>query len=131
MLKLMKKGPWDKSNVISLEESRQYWSGQLRRYRRQELLRRFGLSTLAGLASCAVVWIFMSYGPALNTWSWPSFNSSDTASPAYRFGPFRTCAEARGAGAAPLRRGQPGYASHLDRDNDGVACEWSWLNWFR
>ncbi|MFD8243694.1 excalibur calcium-binding domain-containing protein [Nocardia sp. NPDC059691] len=27
------------------------------------------------------------------------------------------------AGKAPLRRGQPGYAPHLDRDNDGIACE--------
>ena len=23
----------------------------------------------------------------------------------------------------PIRRGQPGYAPHLDRDNDGVGCE--------
>lgn len=36
---------------------------------------------------------------------------------------YRTCAEARAAGAAPLRRGQPGYNSALDRDGDGVACE--------
>lgn len=36
---------------------------------------------------------------------------------------YKNCAEARAAGAAPIRRGQPGYASHLDRDNDGVACE--------
>ncbi|WP_374470954.1 excalibur calcium-binding domain-containing protein [Phenylobacterium sp.] len=38
-------------------------------------------------------------------------------------GAFRNCAAARAAGAAPLRRGQPGYGPHLDRDNDGVACE--------
>ncbi|MBB1051439.1 excalibur calcium-binding domain-containing protein, partial [Dietzia sp. CW19] len=25
--------------------------------------------------------------------------------------------------AAPLMRGEPGYAPKLDRDNDGVACE--------
>ncbi|WP_254699247.1 excalibur calcium-binding domain-containing protein [Rhodococcus sp. SGAir0479] len=31
-------------------------------------------------------------------------------------------AAARAAGAAPIYRGQPGYASKLDRDNDGVAC---------
>jgi hypothetical protein len=36
---------------------------------------------------------------------------------------FRNCAEARAAGAAPVRRGDPGYARHLDRDNDGVGCE--------
>ena len=36
---------------------------------------------------------------------------------------FRNCSEARAAGAAPVRRGSPGYAAHLDRDNDGVGCE--------
>lgn len=38
-------------------------------------------------------------------------------------GAFRNCAAARAAGAAPVRRGDPGYGSHLDRDNDGVGCE--------
>lgn len=36
---------------------------------------------------------------------------------------FRYCREARAAGVAPLNRGDPGYAPHLDRDGDGVACE--------
>lgn len=36
---------------------------------------------------------------------------------------YANCSEVRAAGAAPIRRGQPGYASHLDRDNDGVACD--------
>jgi len=36
---------------------------------------------------------------------------------------YRSCADARAAGAAPIRRGQPGYSRKLDRDNDGVACE--------
>ena len=38
-------------------------------------------------------------------------------------GSYRNCAAARAAGAAPIRRGEPGYAKHLDRDNDGIACE--------
>ena len=38
---------------------------------------------------------------------------------------YANCAAARAAGVAPLYRGQPGYRSGLDRDNDGVACEWS------
>lgn len=37
--------------------------------------------------------------------------------------PFRNCAEARAAGAAPVRRGDPGYGPHLDRDRDGIGCE--------
>lgn len=36
---------------------------------------------------------------------------------------YANCSEARAAGAAPIRRGQRGYGSHLDRDNDGIACE--------
>lgn len=36
---------------------------------------------------------------------------------------FRNWAEARAAGAAPVRASDPGYARHLDRDGDGVACE--------
>ncbi|MBL8699857.1 MAG: excalibur calcium-binding domain-containing protein [Alphaproteobacteria bacterium] len=44
-------------------------------------------------------------------------------SPGWSGRSFRNCAAARAAGAAPLRRGDPGYAPHLDRDGDGIACE--------
>jgi len=46
-----------------------------------------------------------------------------TPTPSGRSRPFTNCAEARAAGAAPVRRGDPGYGPHLDRDNDGVGCE--------
>lgn len=36
---------------------------------------------------------------------------------------FANCGAARAAGAAPVRRGDPGYSSRLDRDGDGVGCE--------
>lgn len=36
---------------------------------------------------------------------------------------YRSCAEARAAGAAPIYAGQPGCSKKLDRDGDGVACE--------
>lgn len=36
---------------------------------------------------------------------------------------YPNCTAARNAGAAPVRRGQPGYAKHLDRDGDGIGCE--------
>jgi hypothetical protein len=38
-------------------------------------------------------------------------------------GAFVNCTEARQAGAAPVRRGEPGYGPHLDGDGDGIACE--------
>ncbi|WP_152663841.1 excalibur calcium-binding domain-containing protein [Sphingomonas sp. SRS2] len=37
--------------------------------------------------------------------------------------PFPSCAAARAAGAAPVRRGDAGYAPRLDRDGDGIGCE--------
>lgn len=36
---------------------------------------------------------------------------------------FENCDAARAAGAAPVRRGDPGYRAGLDRDGDGVGCE--------
>lgn len=36
---------------------------------------------------------------------------------------YANCTAVRAAGADPIRSGDPGYGSHLDRDGDGVACE--------
>ena len=36
---------------------------------------------------------------------------------------FSSCKEARAAGYSHMRRGEPGYSPHLDRDNDGIACD--------
>ncbi|WP_302054108.1 excalibur calcium-binding domain-containing protein [Sphingomonas tagetis] len=33
------------------------------------------------------------------------------------------CKVASAAGAAPIRRGEPGYRQEMDGDFDGVACE--------
>ena len=35
----------------------------------------------------------------------------------------KNCTAARDAGVTPILQGQDGYAEHLDRDGDGVACE--------
>ncbi|MFR4214305.1 MAG: excalibur calcium-binding domain-containing protein [Bifidobacterium longum] len=48
--------------------------------------------------------------------------SSDGSSNGWAY--YKNCSAARAAGAAPLYRGQPGYRSALDRDGDGIACEW-------
>lgn len=37
---------------------------------------------------------------------------------------YKNCSAVRAAGKAPLYAGQPGYRRHLDRDGDGIACEW-------
>jgi hypothetical protein len=36
---------------------------------------------------------------------------------------YANCTAVRAAGAAPIRIGQPGYSTRLDRDGDGVGCE--------
>ena len=46
-----------------------------------------------------------------------------TVAPAPSTAYFRNCREAWAAGAAPLRRGEPGYRPEMDGDGDGIACE--------
>jgi Excalibur calcium-binding domain/Protein of unknown function (DUF1524) len=36
---------------------------------------------------------------------------------------YANCTAVRAAGAAPIHRGDPGYAPRLDRDGDGIGCE--------
>lgn len=36
---------------------------------------------------------------------------------------YANCSAVRAAGKAPLRKGEPGYSSKLDRDGDGIAYE--------
>lgn len=50
----------------------------------------------------------------------PEPTASDEPDPSVYYA---NCSEARAAGVTPLRTGDPGYASHLDRDHDGIACE--------
>lgn len=47
------------------------------------------------------------------------FVSSARSGTAY----YANCSAVRAAGAAPIMRGEPGYARKLDRDGDGVGCE--------
>ena len=36
---------------------------------------------------------------------------------------WKGCNDARDAGTAPIYRGEPGYRSRMDGDDDGIACE--------
>ncbi len=56
----------------------------------------------------------------------PSTTTTTTTSPSPTSGAsayYPNCRAACAAGVAPIYRGQPGYRSGLDRDNDGIACE--------
>jgi Excalibur calcium-binding domain len=37
--------------------------------------------------------------------------------------PYKNCSQARANGRHDIPRGDPAYVPHLDRDNDGIACE--------
>lgn len=50
----------------------------------------------------------------------PSYGEDDSSGGSVYY---KNCSAARAAGVTPLHVGDPGYASHLDRDGDGVACE--------
>ena len=66
-----------------------------------------------------------TYAPApVQTYAPPqTYAPAPVAEPVPQATYYPNCSAARAAGVAPLYRGQPGYASTLDRDNDGVACE--------
>lgn len=53
----------------------------------------------------------------------PSHTPQPTQAPQSSNVYYANCTAARAAGVTPIYRGQSGYAPHLDRDNDGIACE--------
>ena len=108
--------------MVSHEDWHIHFARYQRTMKRRRLLGRIrvhlSLMVLAALVSWGVIWAWDTRGeigfssrPEVRVWS----GSSPVS--------YGNCAAARAAGAAPLYRGQPGYASHLDRDNDGIACE--------
>jgi hypothetical protein len=104
--------------MVSPEDWHIHFGRYQRNQKRRRLLRQVGLPVLATFVGFGLVWgwahwepISLSFKREVGVWSGSSLAS------------YRNCAAARAAGAAPLYRGQPGYAAHLDRDNDGIACE--------
>ncbi|MFD9408763.1 excalibur calcium-binding domain-containing protein [Streptomyces sp. NPDC059989] len=53
----------------------------------------------------------------------PTADNDDSGSGGGGSVSYRNCSAVKAAGKAPIRRGDPGYGSHLDRDGDGIACE--------
>lgn len=56
--------------------------------------------------------------PGTEATTQPEHTSRSAGEPYYA-----NCAAVRSTGKAPLHRGEDGYRSELDRDNDGLACE--------
>lgn len=106
-------------------------------YRRLRGERLAGRGTAAALGAAATLGIIIGVAPSLeqaaptvaelvqqtarptNDGAGTSPDASYAVSSAY----YAQCSEARAAGVAPIRAGQPGYRSGLDADGDGVACE--------
>lgn len=61
-----------------------------------------------------LAFVFFLVGMAVTNWA-----SLRRELPTY----YPNCSWARASGAAPISRGEPGYRSALDADDDGVACE--------
>lgn len=77
------------------------------------------VGVLAGLATGAVKFLSgdddaPKPGPS-STSTTPGDSSGESVA-------YRTCADVKKAGKAPLHKGDPGYSRSLDRDGDGIAC---------
>ncbi len=96
----------------SADQGRVYWSGRLDGgMRRGTLMLNFSDSTEFKRRTATQ--------PAGGDASDNANSSSDNSNSVY----YANCTAVREAGAAPILRGEPGYGSHLDRDDDGTACE--------
>jgi len=91
---------------------RSVWDRYDRAIRRRRLWRRARrpLLVAAGISACGA-WV-------LGSSPWPATVTLR------HYVAFFNCASAHMVGLTPARAGQPGYWDRLDRDEDGVACEW-------
>ena len=78
--------------------------------RPKEFINAVWFPALTAICSFAFVWYLV-------TSPWPVFLTVK------HLISFPNCNAAEAVGLAPARRGQPGYWSHNDADNDGIACE--------
>jgi hypothetical protein len=92
---------------------------RLRWWRQQRLLKKLGLAA-AFAAAFVAAWKYlpesMDLGHIYTQWA-----QERQLRKSWVYYP--NCATARYLGAAPIRRGEPGYRLALDADNDGIACE--------
>jgi len=78
--------------------------------RRRKFYRAVGLWLVGALGAFAVTWYFLSS-------PWPPIPTLK------HLAAFPNCDAARLVGLAPARKGEPGYWSRHDRDQDGISCE--------
>lgn len=78
-----------------------------------------GRAISAGVLAIGIAGAPMAQASPTTTTTTTTSTTPTTGSSAY----YPNCAAACAAGVAPIRQGQPGYRSGLDRDGDGIACE--------
>lgn len=100
------------SAIRSARRFRSVWNKHNRATRRRRLWRRARKPLLAvAIVGGLVAWV-------LNASPWPATVTLR------HYVAFLNCPSARMVGLTPAVAGQPGYWDRLDRDEDGVACEW-------
>ena len=82
-------------------------------------------TTTAPTATSATVKATIATAPAATTTTVKATTTTTRAvtTTTARTVSYANCAAVKAAGAAPIRRGDPGYSTSLDRDGDGIACE--------
>jgi hypothetical protein len=97
-----------------LRELKRSFNTVSRRWDRSFRLKKFTnavwVPALTAICSFAFVWYLVAS-------PWPVFLTLK------HLISFPNCNAAEAVDLAPARRGQPGYWSHNDADNDGIACE--------
>ena len=84
------------------------------------------LLMIAAALAFGVTWYSLDSEPSVpkpgekDAWMRPAGAAATAKKGEYLY--FKTCEEARAAGAAPMMAGRPGYSSALDPDGTGVAC---------
>jgi Excalibur calcium-binding domain len=69
------------------------------------------MTALTALVSFALSWVLLSLSP------WPAMMTLR------HIASFPNCNAACAVGLAPARKGEPGYWTRHDADDDGIACE--------
>lgn len=96
-------------------------------YTRRQTIRtpRFRPRRLSQGEKSLVVWAAVLVFAAVFSLSGDGVSGVSRALEAMPKPPYRNCAAARAAGAAPVRSDHPRYGKHLDSDGDGIGCEWA------
>ncbi|PSH70562.1 hypothetical protein CU102_00420 [Phyllobacterium brassicacearum] len=121
MLPKRKKSPWQiEHNGVLYRRVQHLDEGFVSQWGRY--LRRLLTTPLVVVTGLFAALFLLHHLTVGNPNAWRASNAFQSAPRTFQAAP-RNCATARALGLDNARPGQAGYASHLDADGDGVACE--------